>query len=69
MSGVLLVRDVVTKAVKTVRMDTSVKEAVEKMNKFNIGSVVVMDMERRRPIGILTERDILRMVEQYPEPS
>lgn len=68
MAGVFTVRDVMTKAVKTVKVNGNVKEAVQKMNKFNIGSVVVVD--GRRPVGILTERDILRrIVEQCIDPS
>ncbi len=67
--SVLMVRDVMTRNVKTIGMNDSVREAVQKMNKFNIGSVVVVDNERRRSVGILTERDILRMVELYPEPK
>ena len=54
MSGVLLVRDVMTRGVKTVRVDANVREAVWKMNKFDIGSIVVM--QGRRPFGILTEK-------------
>ena len=69
MSGILMVRDVMTKNVKTVGIYENVREAVQKMNKFNIGSVVVVDTERRRPIGIVTERDILRMVELHSEPK
>lgn len=62
-----MVRDVMTKAVKTVRVDDSVMEAVQKMNKFRISSVVVMD--GKRPVGILTERDILeRIVEHCIDP-
>ena len=57
-----------TKKVKTVGLEDTVKDAVEKMNKFNIGSVVVMDTDRKRPLGIITERDILRLVERYPDP-
>lgn len=67
MAGVLMVRDVMTKAVKTVRVDDSVMEAVQKMNKFRISSVVVT--EGKRPVGILTERDILeRIVEHCIDP-
>ena len=69
MSGILMVRHVMTKNVKTVGIYENVREAVQKMNKFNIGSVVVVDTERRRPIGIVTERDILRMVELHSEPK
>jgi len=68
MAGVLMVRDVMTKAVKTVRIDSTIREVVQKMNKFDIGSIVVVD--DRRPVGIITERDILRrIVEQYIDPS
>jgi len=68
LSGILLVRDVMTSAVKTVKVADSVMEAVRKMNKFKIGSVIVMDGER--PVGIVTERDILeRVVEQGIDPN
>ena len=58
MAGIVLVRDVMSKAVKVVRPDTSMKEVVATMNKFTIGSIVVVQAER--PVGIITERDILR---------
>jgi CBS domain-containing protein len=58
MAGIVLVRDVMSKEVKVVRPDTSVKEVVATMNKFNIGSIVVVQGDR--PVGIITERDILR---------
>ncbi|MEM0057781.1 MAG: CBS domain-containing protein [Candidatus Bathyarchaeia archaeon] len=60
MAGILLVRDVMTKDVRVVRPDTSVKEVVAVMNKFDIGSVVVVQGDR--PVGIITERDILRRI-------
>ena len=58
MAGIVLVRDIMSKEVKVVRPDTSVKEVVATMNKFDIGSVVVVQGDR--PVGIITERDILR---------
>jgi CBS domain-containing protein len=64
MASVLLVRDVMSKEVKVVRPDTSVKEVVATMNKFNISSIIVVQSER--PVGIITERDILR---RLVEPS
>jgi len=68
MTGVLLVRDFMSKDVKTVRTDATVKEAVTKMNKFRISSIIVM--EGKRPVGIITERDILeRIVEPCMEPT
>ena len=68
MASGLLVRDIMTKTVKTVRINASVREAVRRMNKFNIGAIIVL--ERKRPVGILSERDILkRIVEQCIDPS
>ncbi|UCD95889.1 MAG: CBS domain-containing protein [Candidatus Bathyarchaeota archaeon] len=58
MAGIVSVRDIMSKAVKVVRPDTSMKEVVATMNKFSIGSIVVVQSER--PVGIITERDILR---------
>jgi CBS domain-containing protein len=46
--------------VKTVRTDDTVLSAVKKMNKFDIGSVIVVSSGR--PVGILTEKNILRRV-------
>jgi len=57
-AGIVLVRDVMSRDVKVVRPDSSVKEVVATMNKFDIGSIVVV--QGGRPVGIITERDILR---------
>ncbi len=68
MSGILLVRDIMVRNVKTVRTDDSVLAAVSKMNKFRIGSVVVTN--NGRSVGIITERNILqRIVEPGLDPS
>jgi len=68
LAGILLVRDVMTKDVRVVRPDTSVKEVVATMNKLDIGSIVVVQGER--PVGIITERDILkRIVEPCLDPE
>ncbi|MDH5199878.1 MAG: CBS domain-containing protein [Candidatus Bathyarchaeota archaeon] len=54
--------------VKTVRTDDSAWDAVVKMNKFRIGSVIVTN--NGRPVGIITERNILeRIVEPRLDPS
>ena len=58
MAGIVLVRDVMAKEVRVVRLDTSVQEIVATMNKFDIGSIIVVQGDR--PVGIITERDILR---------
>jgi CBS domain-containing protein len=60
MAGIILVRDVMSKNVRVVRLDSSVKEVVATMNKFYIGSIIVVQGDR--PVGIITERDILRRV-------
>jgi CBS domain-containing protein len=60
LAGIVLVRDVMSKDVRVVRPDSSAKEVVATMNKFDIGSVVVVQGER--PVGIITERDILRRI-------
>ncbi len=58
----MLVRDIMAKNVKTVRTDDSVHDAVVKMNKFDVGSVIVMNSNR--PVGIITSKNILtRIVE------
>jgi CBS domain-containing protein len=58
MAGIVLVRDVMSKDVRVVRPDTSIKEVVATMNKFDIGSIIIVQGDR--PVGIITERDILR---------
>ncbi|MFX0107899.1 MAG: cyclic nucleotide-binding/CBS domain-containing protein [Candidatus Hodarchaeota archaeon] len=60
MAGIVPVRDVMSKDVRVVRPDTLVKEVAATMNKLNIGSIVVV--QGKRPVGIITERDILRRI-------
>ena len=60
MVGTVIVRDIMSKDVKVVGPDSSVKEVVAAMNKFNIGSIVVV--QSGRPVGVISERDILRRV-------
>jgi len=48
------------KNIKTVKPDDSVHAAVQKMNKFDIGSVLVINSGR--PVGIITETNIMRRV-------
>ncbi len=68
MESLVQVKEVMETAVKTVTPDSTVAEAVEKMNRFRIGSVLVVD--RERPVGIVTQGDILRkVVEPRHDPS
>jgi CBS domain-containing protein len=56
----LKVEDVMIENVVTVDADATVKEAVEIMNKHEIGCLIVMKWNK--PVGILTERDMLKRV-------
>jgi predicted transcriptional regulator len=44
----------------TVKKEATVEEAVELMNKYEIGCLVVV--ENGKPVGIITERDLLKRV-------
>jgi CBS domain-containing protein len=50
--------EIMTRKVITVDISERVEEALRLMVKYDIGSVVVMDKEK--PVGIITERDITR---------
>lgn len=68
MSGFIIVRDIMAKNIKTVKPDDSVHLAVQKMNKFDIGSVIVVSSGR--PVGIITETNVLRrVVESRMDPA
>jgi CBS domain-containing protein len=56
----LKVKDVMVREVITVDENSSVKEAVDIMNEFQIGSLIAL--ERGKAKGIITERDFLRRV-------
>ena len=62
MAGIVLVKDVMNKDVQVERADSSIREVVIKMNKFDIGSLIIT--QEKRPVGIITERDILRRIIQ-----
>jgi len=68
MATIVIVRDVMSKEVRVVRPDTTMKEVVATMNKFSIGSIIIV--QGGRPVGIITERDILtRQVEPCLAPE
>jgi len=54
------IEDVMVEAVITVEADTKVRDAVELMNKNEIGCLVVE--KRGKPVGIVTERDVLKKI-------
>jgi len=49
-----------TKKVHTVSPNDSIRKAIKKMDQRNIGSLIVE--ENNEPVGIITERDIIRRV-------
>jgi len=68
MSGLIIVRDIMSRNIKTVRPDDTDLDAVRKINKFRIGSVIVNNSGR--PVGIITERNILqKIVEPRHDPA
>jgi CBS domain-containing protein len=50
------IRDVMTESVVTAAPEASVREVAETMRERNVGSVVLV--ERGRPVGFLTDRDL-----------
>ena len=52
--------NVMVKKVITVDEQASVKEAADTMNQFEIGSVITT--RKGKPIGIITERDLLKRI-------
>ena len=60
------VEELMIKNVYTVDPDTSVEETVKTMNAHEIGCLVVV--QSGRPIGIITERDLLKRVLEQGKP-
>jgi CBS domain-containing protein len=59
-SMTVLVKDVMVQNVFTIDPTTSIKEAAELMNRYEIGCLLVVS--NQEPAGIITERDMLRRV-------
>jgi len=60
LAGSILVRDVMTRNVKSVGTNQPLIEAIQLMNKFDIGSIIVI--QRAKPVGIITDRDVIRNI-------
>ena len=56
----LKVEDALVKEVMTIDENSTVKEAAEVMNKFEIGSLIAV--RKGKAMGIITERDLLKRV-------
>ncbi|HUS62041.1 MAG TPA: CBS domain-containing protein, partial [Acidimicrobiales bacterium] len=61
------VRDVMSSPALTATPSETVAEAAERMAAHRVGSVIVVDGDR--PIGILTERDLVRFAGSGSDPS
>jgi CBS domain-containing protein len=57
----MLVKDVMTSPVVTIDEDGIVHEAAKLMDKNDVGCIVVTD-KKGRPVGIITERDLITRV-------
>lgn len=64
----MIVRDVMNKDVIATKPDVKIKDAVKIMNRLRIGSLIVLD-NNNRIIGILTERDIMKSIENGVDPE
>jgi len=54
------VKEIMTQDVVTVELQTSCVDAAKKMSEHGIGGIIVVD--NNRPVGIVTEQDIVRKV-------
>ena len=57
MASNVMVRDIMSKDVKTVRNDTTVKEVIALMNKYDKDAILVE--QSGKPTGIITVKDVL----------
>jgi CBS domain-containing protein len=57
------VSSIMTKDVKTAKESQTIRSVAGMMNELGIGSVVIVkNSDERTPVGIITERDIVRLV-------
>ncbi len=57
MSDNVLVRDIMTRSVKTIREDTTLHEVIATFSSLDINSLIVVQGDR--PVGIVTTKDAL----------
>ena len=55
----ITVSDMMTKKLETIEESSSIQDAAKRMRDTNVSSLVVVDSEGK-PLGIVTERDIVR---------
>jgi len=57
----LTILDILRKKLETIEETTSIQEAAKKMKDKNVSSLVIVDMSGK-PVGLVTERDLVRKV-------
>jgi CBS domain-containing protein len=55
------VGQIMTEKLETINASSSAQEAAKKMHKHNVSSLVVVD-DNNKPVGMVTERDLVRTV-------
>ena len=63
----IYVKDIMTRKVRTIGSDASIKEAAKAMVRWEIGALVIM--AGSKPVGIITEGDISRSVARGHDPD
>ena len=58
------IREIMIKDVVTIPYNTPVEDAADLMLKNRVGSLIVM--KRHKPVGILTERDFVKLIGTCP---
>jgi CBS domain-containing protein len=56
----ITISDMMSKTLENIQDTASVQEAAKKMKEENVSSLVVVDNQKNKPQGIVTERDIVR---------
>ena len=57
----LTITNILRKKLESIEETTNIQEAAKKMKDKNVSSLVVVDM-RGKPVGLVTERDLVRKV-------
>ncbi|MEM0131007.1 MAG: CBS domain-containing protein [Saccharolobus sp.] len=56
----LIVKNIMSKQIYTIKASATIRDTAEKMRKLNIGSLLVVEEDETTILGIISERDVLR---------
>ena len=56
----MLVKDLMRRTVVTIDPSTCILDVTKKMNQERISSVIVTETDSKKPVGIITKRDLLK---------